>query len=108
MVSVSVPNCWGLPTRDVPGSRQAIGAVFQDPMSALTPVYTVGDQIAEAISSRGLEGTLVGVRWNCFDLVGISQPQAAFRTAFPHELSGGERQRGDRHRDRQRSRPVDL
>ena len=29
---------------------KAIGTVFQDPMSALTPVYTVGDQIAEAIT----------------------------------------------------------
>ncbi|CAN5801410.1 ABC transporter ATP-binding protein [soil metagenome] len=74
---------------------KAIGTVFQDPMSALTPVYTVGDQIAEAITvhqprtdkraarSRALE---------LLELVGINQPDRRAR-AFPHELSGGERQR---------------
>jgi oligopeptide/dipeptide ABC transporter ATP-binding protein len=74
---------------------KAIGTVFQDPMSALTPVYTVGDQIAEALEihqpdigkraarSRALE---------LLELVGIAQPERRARS-FPHELSGGERQR---------------
>ena len=72
-----------------------IGTVFQDPMSALTPVYTVGDQIAEAIRvhNRGVGKDEAAARAvELLELVGISQPQQRAR-AFPHELSGGERQR---------------
>ena len=72
-----------------------IGTVFQDPMSALTPVYTVGDQIAEAITvhHRDLSRTQARARAvELLELVGINQPAARAR-AFPHELSGGERQR---------------
>ena len=74
---------------------KAIGTVFQDPMSALTPVYTVGDQIAEAIEvhNRGTTRTAARARAvELLDLVGIAQPEQRAR-AFPHELSGGERQR---------------
>ncbi|MFV0496516.1 dipeptide ABC transporter ATP-binding protein [Mycobacterium sp.] len=74
---------------------KSIGTVFQDPMSALTPVYTVGDQIAEAIRvhQRGIGRKAAELRAvDLLDLVGISQPQQRAR-AFPHELSGGERQR---------------
>ena len=39
---------------------KAIGTVFQDPMSALTPVYTVGDQIAEAIEVHNRDTTRSG------------------------------------------------
>jgi peptide/nickel transport system ATP-binding protein len=72
-----------------------IGTVFQDPMSALTPVYTVGDQIAEAIRVHNPEVSKQAARARAvelLDLVGISQPDRRAR-AFPHELSGGERQR---------------
>lgn len=72
-----------------------IGTVFQDPMSALTPVYTVGDQIAEAITvhHRDVSRTQARARAvELLELVGINQPAARAR-AFPHELSGGERQR---------------
>ena len=74
---------------------KAIGTVFQDPMSALTPVYTVGDQIAEAIEihNRGTTRTAARARAvELLDLVGIAKPEQRVR-AFPHELSGGERQR---------------
>jgi peptide/nickel transport system ATP-binding protein len=74
---------------------KAIGTVFQDPMSALTPVYTVGDQIAEAIhihqpttTRRRAQARAVEL----LDLAGISQPDRRAKS-FPHELSGGERQR---------------
>lgn len=72
-----------------------IGMVFQDPMSALTPVYPVGDQIAEAIT---VHNTTVGRQEarrraiGLLELVGIAQADRRAR-AFPHELSGGERQR---------------
>lgn len=72
-----------------------IGTVFQDPMSALTPVYTVGDQIAEAIRihQRGTDARAARTRAvELLELVGIAQPAQRAR-AFPHELSGGERQR---------------
>ncbi len=74
---------------------RAIGTVFQDPMSALTPVYTVGDQIAEAIQVHNHDTTRSAARARAvelLDLVGISKPDQRAR-AFPHELSGGERQR---------------
>ncbi|TDO09181.1 peptide/nickel transport system ATP-binding protein [Mycobacterium sp. BK086] len=72
-----------------------IGTVFQDPMSALTPVYTVGDQIAEAITVHNREIGKQAARKRAvelLELVGIAQPEQRAR-AFPHELSGGERQR---------------
>ena len=72
-----------------------IGTVFQDPMSALTPVYTVGDQIAEAIRVHNPTVGRAAARQQAtelLELVGINQPQRRAR-AFPHELSGGERQR---------------
>jgi peptide/nickel transport system ATP-binding protein len=74
---------------------KSIGTVFQDPMSALTPVYTVGDQIAEAIRIHNREINRTGARKRAvelLELVGIVAPQTRAR-AFPHELSGGERQR---------------
>jgi peptide/nickel transport system ATP-binding protein len=74
---------------------KAVGMVFQDPMSALTPVYTVGDQIAEAIEVHQPNVGRRGARRRAvelLELVGISQPERRAR-AFPHELSGGERQR---------------
>ena len=74
---------------------KAIGTVFQDPMSALTPVYTIGDQIAEAIEVHDRDISRADARnrsVELLELVGITQPERRAR-AFPHELSGGERQR---------------
>jgi peptide/nickel transport system ATP-binding protein len=74
---------------------KSIGTVFQDPMSALTPVYPVGDQIAEAITvhqPRTDRGAARRRAIELLELVGIRQPEQRAK-AFPHELSGGERQR---------------
>ena len=73
----------------------SIGMVFQDPMSALTPVFTVGDQIAEAITVHQPKLGKAAARKRAvelLELVGIGQPERRARS-FPHELSGGERQR---------------
>ncbi|WNV76574.1 ABC transporter ATP-binding protein [Geodermatophilus sp. DSM 44513] len=85
----------GLPDREltrIRGSRVAM--VFQDPLSALTPVYTVGDQIAETVQvHQGLSKAAASRRAaELLDAVGI--PNAAARArAYPHEFSGGMRQR---------------
>ena len=86
----------GMPDDEMSKIRgRRIGTVFQDPMSALTPVYTVGDQIAEAIRVHNPDVGRAEARRRAvglLELVGIAQPEQRSR-AFPHELSGGERQR---------------
>ncbi len=78
--------------RDIRGNE--ISIIFQDPMTSLNPVYTIGNQIMEAILlhtdlnkeqayNRAIE---------LLTLVGINEPKKRLRQ-YPHELSGGMRQR---------------
>ncbi|MCW8085390.1 ABC transporter ATP-binding protein [Sabulicella glaciei] len=71
-----------------------IGAIFQDPLTTLNPLYTVGDQLAETMTTHlpigPAEAKKRAVEW--LELVGI--PAAAQRVdSYPHEFSGGMRQR---------------
>ncbi|WP_158745905.1 ABC transporter ATP-binding protein [Acidisphaera sp. L21] len=71
-----------------------IGAVFQDPLTTLNPLYTVGRQLVETMQTHlGLsdrDAKARAVQW----LVDVGIPGAAERVdAYPHEFSGGMRQR---------------
>jgi oligopeptide/dipeptide ABC transporter ATP-binding protein len=85
----------GLPERELRAIRgNDIAMIFQEPMSSLNPVYTVGDQIREAlVLHRGLtrrEARSVGIE--LLREVGIPEPGRRFDD-HPHQLSGGMRQR---------------
>lgn len=72
-----------------------IAMVFQDPLSSLTPVFTIGDQIAEVlkIHNKGMSKQAIRDRSvELMRLVGIPDPANRLRS-FPHEFSGGMRQR---------------
>ncbi|TCT42818.1 ABC transporter ATP-binding protein [Martelella mediterranea] len=78
--------------RDMRGSR--ISMIFQEPMSSLNPIYTIGSQIIEAIQThrrmsrkKAEEETIALLRQ-----VQIPEPEARLKQ-YPHQLSGGQRQR---------------
>ena len=71
-----------------------ISVVFQEPMSSLNPVFTVGEQIAEVLRIHaGMTARQARQRaLELLDEVGIPEPRARL-DAYPHELSGGQQQR---------------
>ncbi len=78
--------------RKIRGER--ISMIFQDPMTSLNPVYTIGNQISEMLlehqkisKKQATERTI-----ELLELVGIPSPQARLKQ-YPHEFSGGMRQR---------------
>jgi oligopeptide/dipeptide ABC transporter ATP-binding protein len=71
-----------------------IAMIFQEPMTSLNPVYTIGDQIVEAVTLHQGVGNAEGYRIATQALadVGIADPSRRVRE-FPHQMSGGMRQR---------------
>ena len=71
-----------------------IGLIFQDPMSSLNPVMTIGDQVAEAIRQHfSLSNGELQLRvLELLQQVELPSPQQRIKD-FPHQLSGGQRQR---------------
>jgi peptide/nickel transport system ATP-binding protein len=68
--------------------------IFQDPMLALDPVYTIGEQIAEMVCRHEGVGRAQGMRraLEMLERVRIPSPERRLK-AYPHEMSGGMRQR---------------
>ena len=89
---IELSNLEGDAGRAIRGNK--IAMVFQDPLTSLNPVYTVGNQIGEALDlHQGLEGqaaTREAIR--LLEAVGISDARRRV-TEYPHEFSGGMRQR---------------
>jgi peptide/nickel transport system ATP-binding protein/oligopeptide transport system ATP-binding protein len=84
-----------IPPRLVPTIRgKEISMIFQEPMTSLNPVFTIGRQVSEAIMThqdlRKKEATEKSVAM--LDLVGIPSPEKRVHD-YPHQLSGGQRQR---------------
>ncbi len=85
-----------LPIEDIREIRgREIAMVFQEPMTALNPLFTIGNQIIEAVQ---IDQPLI-TKSDCIDAAidllkktGIPEPERRFHS-YPHQLSGGQRQR---------------
>ncbi len=73
---------------------KSIAMIFQEPMSALNPVMTVGEQVAEVIKIHlGLKKDAIKQKViSLFNEVGIREPKERYNW-YPHQLSGGQKQR---------------
>jgi len=84
-----------LGTKDMRSVRgNEIAMIFQEPMTSLNPVYTIGDQILEAIllHQHVSESQAREIAVTAMNDVGIPEPERRLR-AYPHQFSGGMRQR---------------
>ncbi len=91
-------------TKDILGMSQAqlqamrgkdIAMIFQEPMTALNPLYTIGNQIVEAVQAHHPLMSAGACREKAIallDRTGIPKPEERF-AYYPHQLSGGQRQR---------------
>ncbi len=91
-VDITALDYHGKQIRNIRGNE--IAMIFQEPMTSLNPVYTVGEQIMEAVRlHQGVNKEQARERAiEMLQLVGISAPKQRVDT-YPHELSGGMRQR---------------
>jgi len=85
----------GLPQKELQAIRgRDIGFVFQEPMTSLDPVFTVGSQMDETMRAHTALGRAArrerGLK--LFEMVGIPEPEKRYR-CYPFELSGGMKQR---------------
>lgn len=80
------------PLRRIRGRR--IGTIFQDPLTTLNPLYTVGRQLVETMQTHARLSNTEARRKAIFWLERVGIPAASHRFhAYPHEFSGGQRQR---------------
>jgi peptide/nickel transport system ATP-binding protein len=94
-VSLNGRNLYELPEQDMQNIRgRLISMVFQEPMTALDPVYTVGGQIVEALlRHQGMSREAATRRaLELLEVVQIPSPERRLKS-YPHEMSGGMRQR---------------
>ena len=85
-----------MPTREIFRIRgRQIAMIFQEPMTSLNPVFTIGNQLDEVTFIHVPGATKAQAKaktMEMLDLVGIAAPERVYK-AYPHELSGGMRQR---------------
>ncbi|MEQ8285075.1 ABC transporter ATP-binding protein [Thalassospira sp.] len=91
-VDIALLDRSGTEMRAIRGGR--ISMIFQEPMSSLSPLHTIGDQICEAVRLHRRVGRAEAneLAVEMLTLIGFPQPKRALKT-YPFELSGGLRQR---------------
>ena len=75
---------------DIRGKK--ISMIFQDPMTSLNPVLTIGYQISESLKKHNWKGNIKSRVYEMLERVGIVPAEKRFKQ-YPHEFSGGQRQR---------------